>query len=82
MQRPNGLTSNAHWNLRAGIVSVFLVHGVRKFMSLQGFADLLPISYEQVVLVAFAQVTGGMLIILGGFRNDRWSDNSTNKAVA
>ncbi|MEA3413018.1 MAG: DoxX family protein [Pseudomonadota bacterium] len=71
------LTSNAHWFLRAGIVSVFLYHGILKLMNLQGFADMLPISYAEVLLVALAEVGGSLLIILGGFGNDRVSDALT-----
>ena len=51
------LTSNAHWLLRIALASVFIYHGVLKFLNLEGFAQMLPISYLQVVLVAFASVT-------------------------
>jgi len=77
MKLQKTLTSNAHWLLRVGIVSVFLYHGVLKFMNLQGFADMLPISYTAVVLVALAEVGGSLLILLGGFRNDLISDIAT-----
>ena len=66
--------NQAHWLLRIGIASVFLYHGVLKFMNLQGFADMLSMSYTLVVLVALAEVGGSVLILLGGFRNDVWSD--------
>lgn len=71
------LTLNAHWLLRASLVSVFLYHGVLKLMNLQGFADMLPISYTEVVLVALAEVGGSLLILLGGFRNNFVSDVMT-----
>lgn len=74
MKLQKRLTSNAHWLLRTSIVSVFLYHGILKFMNLQGFADMLPISYAEVVLVALAEVGGSLLILLGGFRNDPVSD--------
>ena len=70
-------TSNAHWLLRISIVSVFLYHGILKFMNLEGFAQMLPISYAEVVLVALAEVGGSLLILAGGFRNDLWSDIAT-----
>lgn len=38
MTSPDTLTSNAHWLLRISIVSVFLYHGILKFMNLEGFA--------------------------------------------
>lgn len=77
MRLQERLTLNAHWLLRASIASVFLYHGILKFMNLQGFANMLPISYLQVVLVALAEVGGSLLIILGGFGNDRVSDMAT-----
>ena len=70
-------TSNAHWLLRISIVSVFLYHGILKFMNLEGFAQMLPISYAEVVLVALAEVGGSLLILAGGFRKDLWSDMAT-----
>ncbi|MEN8207603.1 MAG: DoxX family protein, partial [Pseudomonadota bacterium] len=74
MKLQKRLSSNAHWLLRISIVSVFLYHGILKFMNLQGFTDMLPISYAEVVLVALAEVGGSLLILLGGFRNDPVSD--------
>lgn len=68
------LSTNAHWLLRAAIVSVFLYHGILKFMNLEGFAAMLPIGYGTVALVALAQVSGSLLLILGGFGNTSVSD--------
>lgn len=51
------LTSNAHWLLRIAIASVFIYHGLLKFFNLEGFAQMLPISYLEVVLVAMAETT-------------------------
>ena len=41
MKLQKRLTPNAHWLLRTSMVSVFLSHGILKFMNLQGFADML-----------------------------------------
>ena len=71
------MTTNAHWLLRISIASVFLYHGLLKFMNLEGFASMLPISYSQVVFVALAEVGGSLLILLGGFGSDRLSDLAT-----
>ena len=38
---------------------------------------MLPISYTEVVLVAFAETGGALLIILGGFGDSRFSDITT-----
>lgn len=77
MQLSNKLTSNAHWFLRIALASVFLFHGTLKFMNLQGFADMLPISYFAVVLVAMAEVGGSLLLLIGGFKDDQFSDLAT-----
>jgi putative oxidoreductase len=43
---------------------------------------MLPISYLEVLLVALAETGGGLLILLGGFRNDRLSDLATRIGAA
>ncbi len=78
----NFLTQNTHWLLRIAIASVFVYHGVLKLMNLEGFAQMLPISYLQVVLVALAETGGGLLILLGGFRHDVISDRITRIGAA
>ncbi len=76
------LTANAHWFLRIALASVFIYHGLLKFSNLEGFAQMLPISYLQVVLVAAAETGGGLLVLLGGFRNDTLSDLATRIGAA
>ena len=43
---------------------------------------MLPISYLQVVLVALAETGGGLLVLLGGFRDDTLSDLATRIGAA
>ncbi len=76
------ITTNAHWLLRIALASVFVFHGALKFANLEGFAQMLPISYTEVVLVAFAETTGGLLVLLGGFRSDALSDLATRIGAA
>ncbi len=76
------LTANAHWFLRIALASVFIFHGVLKFLNLDGFAQMLPISYLEVVLVAAAETGGGLLVLLGGFRGDALSDLATRVGAA
>lgn len=76
------LTTNAHWFLRIALASVFLYHGILKFMNLEGFAQMLPISFTEVVLVATAETAGGLLVLLGGFRDDQISDLATRVGAA
>jgi len=76
------LTTNAHWLLRIALASVFIYHGQLKFLNLEGFAEMLPISYLQVVLVAAAETGGGLLVLLGGFRDDPAADLATRIGAA
>jgi putative oxidoreductase len=76
------LNKNAHWLLRIALASVFIYHGVLKFLNLEGFAQMLPISYLQLVLVALAETGGGLLVLVGGFRADRISDLATRVGAA
>lgn len=76
------LTTNAHWFLRIALASVFLYHGLMKFSNLEGVAEMLPISYFAVVLVAAAETAGGLLVLLGGFRDDVISDLATRVGAA
>ena len=76
------LTTNAHFLLRIALASVFIYHGMLKFLNLEGFAQMLPISYFTVVLVAIAEAGGGLLVLLGGFRDDAISDLATRIGAA
>lgn len=78
----NFITSNAHWFLRIALASVFVYHGVLKFLNLEGFAQMLPISYVEVVLVAAAETAGGLLVLLGGIGGDKISDLATRVGAA
>jgi putative oxidoreductase len=78
----NYLSRNAHWLLRIALASVLVYHGVLKFMNLDGFAQMLPISYLEVVLVALAETGGGLLVLAGGFRRDTISDLATRVGAA
>jgi putative oxidoreductase len=78
----NFLTTNAHWLLRIALAGVFVYHGALKLLNLEGFAQMLPISYLQVVLVALAETGGGLLVLVGGFRNGRVSDLATRIGAA
>ena len=79
MTNNNIFSKNAHWLIRIAIASVFFYHGMLKFsdLDLDLFTQMLPISYTQVVLVAIAQVTGSILVLLGGFGRDGLADLST-----
>ena len=75
-------TRNAHWFLRFALASVFIYHGAMKLLNLEATAQMLPISYLEVVLVATAETVGGLLVLLGGFRQDGLSDLATRIGAA
>jgi len=78
----NAVTPHAHWLLRGVLASVFVYHGALKFSNLDGFAQMLPISFTQTVLVAMAELAGGVLVLVGGFGTDRLSDLATRAGAA
>jgi len=78
----NFLTQNAHWLLRIALASVFIYHGMMKFLNLEATAQMLPISYLQVVLVATAETGGGLLVLLGGIANNSLTDLATRIGAA
>ena len=82
MKLLNDITPYAHWLLRGSIASVFIYHGALKLMNLEGFAQMLPISYNQTVLVALAEFVGGILVIFGGFSKNQLSDLATRIGAA
>jgi len=73
----NQLAPYAHWFIRLTISSVFIFHGVLKFMTLEGSAQMLQLSISIIALVALAEVVSGGLILLGGFSADQKSDLMT-----
>ncbi len=78
----NFLSQNAHWFLRIALASVFIYHGMLKFLNLEAFAQMLPISYPMVVLVAAIETGGGLLVLLGGLRDNVISDLATRAGAA
>ena len=82
MKLINAITPHAHWLLRAVLASVFIYHGALKFSNLDGFAQMLPISFTETVLVALAELVGGVLVLVGGFGTNRVSDLATRVGAA
>lgn len=66
------LSQYAHWLLRIAIASVFIYHGVPKLLNLVGTADMLGMPVFIIVLVALAEIAGGVLVLLGGYLKS-WS---------
>ena len=69
MKQLNALAPHAHWLLRAALASVFLFHGIGKFMDLAGTAQMMG-GMPMAILAAVMETGGGALILFGGLGND------------
>ena len=63
----------AHWLLRAGLAAVFLFHGIGKVADISGFSEMMALPVVVVVLVTFAEIAGGIGILIGGFGNEKFT---------
>lgn len=59
------LESHSHWLLRIALASVFLFHGLGKVPNIPGFAEMMGLPVIIAGLVTFAEVAGGLGILLG-----------------
>ncbi len=66
----DSLKPHAHWFLRIGLAGVFIFHGIGKVMNLGGFSEMLGLPIGVVALVTFAELAGGIGIIVGAFTKD------------
>ncbi len=66
----DSLKPHAHWFLRISLAGVFIFHGMGKVMNLGGFSEMLGLSLSVVALVTFAELAGGVGIIVGAFTKD------------
>jgi putative oxidoreductase len=67
MNVPIPVFNSAHWLLRLALASVFLYHGIGKVANVSGFAEMMGLPVFVAALVTFAEVAGGLGIIIGGF---------------
>ncbi len=66
----DSLKPHAHWLLRIGLASVFLFHGLYKVINFGGFSQMMGLPTAVAALVTFAELAGGVGIIVGAFTND------------
>ena len=66
----DSIKSHSHWLLRLALAGVFIFHGLGKFLDLSGFSQMMGLSTSVAILVAFAEVAGGVGIIVGAFTRD------------
>ncbi len=71
-----GFAPHAHWLLRAALTSVFLFHGLHKFLvpGIEGFAGMMDMPVAIAAGVALAEVLGGAGMIAGATIRGRLGD--------
>jgi putative oxidoreductase len=60
------LAAHSHWLLRIGFAAVFLFHGLGKLVDPAAFAAMMGLPLLVAILVALAEVGGGLAILGGG----------------
>ena len=63
------LAPHAHWMLRVGFASVFLFHGIGKLAGPSQFTEMMQLPLFIALLVALAEVVGGVAVLAGGVLN-------------
>jgi putative oxidoreductase len=66
------LAPHAHWLLRIGFAAVFLFHGVGKLLAPTESAAMMQLSLPITVAVAFAEVAGGLGLLIGPIAGRDW----------
>lgn len=70
METLNRHAGHAHWLLRLSLAGIFLYHGLTKFPTAQGMADMMGMPVAMVYMLAMMETVGGLLILYGGFGPD------------
>ena len=66
MNKIANLSPHAHWFLRLGLASVFLYHGVDKFVRLEEIAGMMQMSEIMISLLGAVEIGGVLFLIAGG----------------
>jgi len=66
----DSLKPHAHWLLRLSLASVFIFHGLGKAGNLEGMAQMMGMPVAALAMVTFAELAGGIGIIVGAFKSD------------
>jgi putative oxidoreductase len=64
------------------LAGVFIFHGLLKLTNLSMFAEMLPISFTTTLFVALAELSGGVLILIGGLGASKGFDLATRAGAA
>lgn len=76
------LAPHAHWMLRAGLASVFLFHGIGKLAGPVQFAEMMQLPLIVAILVALAEVGGGLAVLTGSVLKRDWITRLGGLAIA
>ncbi|MBL4767515.1 MAG: DoxX family protein [Rhodobacteraceae bacterium] len=68
--------------LRAALAGVCIIHGLPKLTNLSMYAEMLPISFTATLFVALAELSGGVLILIGGLGASKEFDLVTRAGAA
>jgi putative oxidoreductase len=63
---------HAHWLPRIAFASVFLFHGVGKLVDVNGFASMMGLPLMAAWLVTFAELAGGLAVLVGPLLHRDW----------
>lgn len=64
------LSAHAHWFLRIALASVFVFHGIGKFPTAAGMAEMMGMPVAMIYLLGTMELMGGLLVLAGGFKLD------------
>jgi len=67
-----GLTALVYWLPRVAFASVFLFHGIGKFGDMAGFAAMMGLPLFVAILVALAEIAGGLGVLAGAALRRDW----------
>ncbi len=60
------LSTHAHWILRLGFSAVYIPKGIEKLIDLNGFSEMMGLPFAVALLVALAELAGGLAVLAGG----------------
>lgn len=55
-----------HWLIRAAFAAVFIYHGITKFPTAAGMAEMIGMPVAMVYLLGTVELTAGVLVLAGG----------------
>jgi putative oxidoreductase len=73
------LARHAHWLLRGALASVFIFHGIDKFLGagIGGFAQMMGFPTLLALMVALGEIGAGAAVLLGGLMRNFYGDALT-----